>query len=57
MLPRNHNPNTTVHSTKASHSKLQRIQDVSARESGTIFFKKKEKSTLHPKELQIMEFK
>jgi len=57
MLHRNHN--TTVHSTKASHSKLQRIQDVSARESGAIFFKKreKEKPTLHPKELQIMEFK
>jgi hypothetical protein len=34
---------TTVHSTKASHLKLQRIQDISAKESEVIFFLKKKR--------------
>jgi len=64
ILPRNHkSQNLSLHPTRASQSKLQRIQVISARESGVIFFlkkreekKKKEKPTLHPK-LQIKEFR
>jgi hypothetical protein len=42
ILPRNHHLSTSVHSTRASHLKLQEIQVVSARKSGVIFLKKKE---------------
>ena len=53
ILLRNHNPNTSVHSIRAPQSKLQRIQVISARESGVIFFKKKrEVHTPSRKELQ-----
>jgi hypothetical protein len=37
---------TAVHSTKSSYSKLQRIQDISAKESEVIFLKKREAHSL-----------